>query len=913
MFWQAGSWRPQLTGTGTSGFYPHGQSAVLPDSFYAAAITAGGGSLSIVASPGGAVPPDGLEASSQILGNYSRGGGVQALVPTNNDSEGDLGELTFEVANPDLSTIRLLAADGDSAPQPQPWPYATANIPPPAGPDGWVDWAVGELRATAQAVAYTTLISSEALGGSIPSPFNCPGHEGLGGGLTQCQATTPSPVSQYVFTLPSYALNAFVMVPQSGTGWAVGDRGAILSVGAQAESPGQAASGKPAPVGPAEQGTLPSDAPYEPFRGLLSAGPGLVPPLSSQPLALLPTSQLIPAGSPDPHGDPAHPQSIEDIVMSRDGSEGWAIGPNSDGGDSAATTLYHFDGAGWARCDAVGIPGVLAADPACASLAQLVSVGGSGVKIRALARIPVENDGDPSSDEFELVAFASFPSNVNHAPMFLIYKNGQWSVEREWSDSLQALAAQLGSVNNAELAFGSSNDGWLLTHNPGSALYELRRNSGSAASWVECFDSGAVTNDCSGPLPGGDDEANSQNPSYPTSGFHMAAAGSRVYLYGTRASSSGVGVEYPVILHEDGRTGRRWVQDLDPKDGVGASSDLQGSLNALSVAKGADGSYTGWAVGVFSPGGTGAIDVGGQADIPALASGGVTPLLRSTDGTSWNPVAGDAVTSEYLLPRENVLPHSRVVAFPGLHGSGGAVAILATQTAAPDEPMVRFDPAARKWDLLPAPFESTWGLADHGQQANVDAVAPDNQGGAWLAVTPVTGGGEWFYHETDHANRAVFSDVPNPVRGVITATATGGDGSFWVATASSTVYRYDRVTGWDTVTVPGWDPGHVTAPSPAYAIAVGPNGRGVVVGKQGRIADIDPHGATLDVASEVCVKSPSVCGSGNTLRAAAVAPDGSELIGGDNRTVLWRPAGGTFVEAAPPNAAAGAQITGMCS
>src|SRR6185369_13832754 len=79
----------------------------------------------------------------------------------------------------------------------------------------------------------------------------------------------------------------------SGNGWAVGDRGAIVRLGESAPRAG--AEPPPADV---------------------------VPALSERPLEATPGA--VGAGSPDPAGGPF--ADVKSIVMSRDGSEGWAVG-----------------------------------------------------------------------------------------------------------------------------------------------------------------------------------------------------------------------------------------------------------------------------------------------------------------------------------------------------------------------------------------------------------------------------------------------------------------------------------------------------------------------------------------------------------------------------------------------------------
>jgi hypothetical protein len=191
-------------------------------------------------------------------------------------------------------------------------------------------------------------------------------------------------------------------------------------------------------------------------------------------------------------------------------------------------------------------------------------------------------------------------------------------------------------------------------------------------------------------------------------------------------------------------------------------------------------------------------------------------------------------------------------------------------------------------------------------------------GGFWLAARSGWSGrgGAWFYRYTSQIHQPVFDDVQHPIREAISGLAAGPDGSVWAATSSNSVYRYDRLTGWDRIRIGGWDLGRVvTNPAPAYGIAVGPDGNGLVVGKAGRIADVSPAGAVLDSATgKLCGQSSPVagpCGTGYDLHAAAVAPNGSALVGGDYRTVLWRAAGGAFRAVSTPAAAASARITAI--
>jgi hypothetical protein len=197
-------------------------------------------------------------------------------------------------------------------------------------------------------------------------------------------------------------------------------------------------------------------------------------------------------------------------------------------------------------------------------------------------------------------------------------------------------------------------------------------------------------------------------------------------------------------------------------------------------------------------------------------------------------------------------------------------------------------------------------------------MAPDSAGGLWLSTGPACAEGESiFYRFSDYATPELFSEAAHPIREFITAAAGGGDGSFWVTTNTNVLYRYDRQTGWDRMAVPGWDPGRViTNPSAASAIAIGEDGNGVVVGKTGRIADIGPGGAVLDAAAGIlCSKQKTLtppCGTGRDLRAASVAPEGSAMVGGDSRSLLYRQGGaGEFHAITPPPTAVYATITGI--
>jgi hypothetical protein len=409
----------------------------------------------------------------------------------------------------------------------------------------------------------------------------------------------------------------------------------------------------------------------------------------------------------------------------------------------------------------------------------------------------------------------------------------------------------------------------------------------------------------------------------------LITVGDRVYLYGSRALTSfstlAAGTTAPYILHYDPHEAgpQKWKQDFDPKwrtTGPDADPQVTGMLQSLSIAPSPeDGTLTGWGTGDFVPPGGATDPTGGAGGLNKVANGnGDSPLIRLNPVTKkWDlyPTAGAA--AEYLLPhtvnqRAASLVEQQVVALPGAKGNGPAFATGNTAAGRAMHPMVWFNPPHGRWEVFPTPFASAYGVADLPQQGVVAGMTQDNRGGFWLAARGLVGSASWFYHYTDKVRAAVFDDVPHPIREPITATATGGDASFWVATASGKVYRYDRVAGWDQVALKGWDAGGAVQ-SPAHAIAIGPDGEGLVVGKQGRIADVGPTGAILDIAAgKDCTANAPPCGSGGrTLRAAAIASDGSAMVGGDARTLRWRTKGGDFQALSVPDMPASATITGI--
>jgi hypothetical protein len=349
--------------------------------------------------------------------------------------------------------LRLVAGDGDLAGPRETFTqrhttnldsggvvlYAVTRPRDPSRPDGVMDWAVGELPSTGQAIAYSTTEQYGPDGTDavdLPDPLRCR-PEGLTPELDvsqeceldQDRANGDETRSRYLFALPSYRLNGFTAVGTSGVFWAVGDRGALFSRGAGASA---VRSEEPPALGPRGPAALPSRMPFDAFRPPVTREPGVVPPLATQPVQELAAPKLVAAGIPNPLA--AADESVQAIAMSRDGSEGWAVGPRRVPGASGATTLYHYDGAGWSRCDPHGVAGVLPPDPGCARLEPVFDAGAEGLGVIAIARVPLEL-GDPErADEFEAVALAIPAAG---GPLTVLrYSHGAWSIDADWASQL---------------------------------------------------------------------------------------------------------------------------------------------------------------------------------------------------------------------------------------------------------------------------------------------------------------------------------------------------------------------------------------------------------------------------------------------------------------------------------------------
>jgi hypothetical protein len=856
-------------------------------------------SLGYLTAPGGEPGPGVKEPASRVIGpvfadSPSTSRSAAALSPANPlivlgtaSSAGaeadDTGTLTGELTNPVLADIRLVSGDGDVGRTPS--QGVKREVPLPAGrTDGLMDWAVGEHLPTAQAVAMTTL----EMGETVPNPMDCPGGSGQISSSVANLECRPSDApadkmqSRRLFLLPSYRLNAYTAVGTAGDGWAVGDKGAILQLGGDDAATGGGDEPAPPKLGRAEVEDAPDTSAWDPFRPLsLTAEPGVVPPLVTRPLDPLPEPRIVPEGTPNPTVQFGLDESIGAIAMSRDGREGWGVGP----GESAADrpVLHRFDGERWIACDPKGVGTQLPADRACAGVASLID---RGLNLHDIARVPVEDDDDSENDDaFEAIA-------VGHlsGPAFLKYSGGEWT-------ALEVPSAGTGA-QLLEIEIVAPGEAWIAGRTTTAPV--LYRFDGAAVT--DCFAQPAACGLDPNVLP--------QFGTEPR--MYLASAGDRLYLAGNRrtegaTSGSETAPLVPVILQRDAGE-EAWSSaggGCDPCPGD-AETDT-GRITGISVARDGDG-YVGWAIGRFGPS---ADQVSEQVPRDVWQRGTTTvsaPALRLEDGTWRRWSSDDALADYYGGGNRDVV---EVATLP----ERGGEALLMQQNVvgggSGPAPLLHFDPAEERWNVVPTPFDAASRRVDEGH-ARLEGLAPAPGG---EAVISARGGGDVsngrrgrdgaptaFFRFARRRHRPVFDDVAHPIREGIADVAAASDGRLWVATYGDRVYRYDRVTGWDSLRVPGWQASsNATRAARANAIAVGADGRGLVVGDGGRIASTSPLRVVLDAASgKSCRDAPPPCGTGQDLHAAAVAPDGSAIVAGENRTILWRPAGGAFQRADVP-------------
>jgi hypothetical protein len=959
-----------------SGLHPTSIRPALADSFYAMSLNPSG-SVSILATPGG--PKAAIEPDSRII----TGGSMPAHGTFTDDAFcaalGWLGligtgtvcpAIAENVAELQLADARLVAGDSDAAPPNVPDSDVSLATPPNAT-DLRMDWAVGEQRSSdrgdgGQGIAYTSTLTPPGV--YAPNPLDCHFPTNTNQVDANCRPTSADDLQSRVksvglYLLPSYRLNAFTAIGSTGAGWAAGDKGALVRVGGSGDDAGGASEPKPPRVGPPRKASDPADA-YQPAdQGALSSDPGRLPVFGERTQKMA-TPQIVPGGSPQTYN---RPSDISSIVMSRDGSEGWALGTGMtvSGIDKSKLTLYHYSAAQWTRCDPQGISHELPPDPACESLLPLAR-GNQPVHILAATRVPLENDDDPGNDnEFEVVAIGT-PYLPPHSemtashPALLLYKDGRWSVDEHSMSELANvnLAMTEQRDHSVSLGFAAPDDGWLVDRSNRILHYDGR-------DWAPCNETAAERAACA------DDPAKPQLPDAYVTGSKgccgepefFQLVGRRLYLYGGAHWNDRQ--VYPIVIYKD--PGSHWTDGRDSdhmgydpgcasRDGADTNGDgkpdpgncvadpndpktTSGSIASFSVVRNGDGSFSGWASGLRSTAGVNVpseiegIDVDTSGLQRPVLDGFVLHLAKATnDSYSWQDWTADDATHDYSQKlyhnggQADPSQDPEMLTLPGLNGDGPAILWPSTIDLHSHGPALWFNPAHDRWEVMATPFELSSNSSDPlATQVRARAIVADGKGGAWMAIHRVGDGfgfgseasaaSKFFYHFTNEVPKPVFSDAANPVGSrLITGAAGGGDGSFWLTTDSGTVFRYDRVLGWDRLAIPNWNPGRIVAKeSSALAVAIGAAGNGIVVGEGGRIADVGPGGVILDpAAGRSCARGDAPpCGSGRDLTAVAVSPEGGAMIGGRSRTVLWRPPGGDFRAVEKPPAALTATITGV--
>jgi hypothetical protein len=564
-------------------------------------------------------------------------------------------------------------------------------------------------------------------------------------------------------------------------------------------------------------------------------------------------------GSPGPPAPTAGgSEAVASVAASRDGTQAWAVGPGPAG---ARPTLRRFDAAGWRRCadDPAG-DSHSDAPAACAGLSRLSA---QGLVIAAVATVPTSGDG------FEAMAVGWSPPQPGEPAVAVKaaiarYRAGRWRLEEAPSDPVLGLRYQLRSV-----VFTSAGDGWAY----GQAADGLRNPvmlRFREGRWVHCEASPACEG--GGVLPEWNFEA-------PTAGSALSVAGGRVFLSGTRIKANARLPEklYPVILSKgEGAWGASHGFDPAGPGKSPAPSD-EGRVDSFAVGAGPDGQLDGWAR-------------------TAPAEGGASTGTLRLSGDRWLPWSPHA---RYDALRDHPVG-GRLWPAADANGSG-AGAVMTT----PDGPLLRFDAGEDRWRVLSAPFDPSG--ANPAVAADVQAVAPDGRGGLWI-VQDGGSKGPFFHRYTDRPHLPVFSDAPHPLAGRrIHGVSAGEDGTLWVAGGGGALARHDRLTGWRTIPVPGDEAGD--GPEPAFtAVDAGPGDSAVAVGEAGRIVSLWPGPAAR--REPWCDgEGPDACRV--ALRAVDVAPDGSALVAGADRTLLWRAAGGRFHRVEPPPAKASDALTAV--
>ena len=914
-----------------------------------------GTTSSAVMSPGGHPEPDAEEPGARIVSNTGTLG-------VSTDGTSDLrGRGT---PHPALDSVRLMAGAGDFAAAKGPAHDAVLADNNSLGADGVLDWAVGSLKegsgdGTAQGIAYTTNESIAAL----PAPYSCPLSEVAGGAgceLVRENITNADLRSKRLIGMGTYALNAITFI-QSSSGWAVGDRGAIARLGGAGKL-GSEVEPNPPKLKPGKAKPLAERAPFEATRPD-SGDPGAVPPIASRPTEQLPRDEMVPYGSADPsrfhgsaQGQPDLPwEVVTSMAMSRDGSEGWAIGSGGKRMHQYSVTghvftLQHFDGERWVRCSIDGLDGAHEPDRACESLASLYQRSDPPF-LSAIARIPLEQDTDPTNnDEFEAVAIGTRPytAELETKSTVLVYRDGVWKVDEAASRIIEG-----GNflINQASIAFSRPDDGWLVVNTKDSSsiprLYHYGGGDWPNGRWVSCtsqFEPPPA--ECGGASALRMDLGQSGSNPSAAQEAHLQIAGDTLFAAGYRQSSGGY---YPFVFSKE--PDEPWMAEYDPgcfkrvqnpqsgamtcqpePESDATLDNARGIVYGFSAVELDDGTIGAWLLGRFGiPPNAAGFELTQNSDEYTRPAYGPKHMLMRRD-----PAAPPGSTNAWSVrdtkdAAEDFLPSEGKVWLPpqlvGFRGKDGRERAVITPTGGRGQetyyPPLEYDAGKDRWQVLPVPFSPGSDLSETDRRARIGTVAPDGEGGLWVAAsiaaayplpTPLAAHQPTFYYRyTDRRPKAVFEDSPNPINERITDLEGSSDGTVWVSTETDRLYRYDRIAGWERVAIPEWDAGRVvTRRSKAFSLAVNDSGAGIVVGEAGRIANISPSSVTLDAASvNRCSERPPPCGTPRDLKAAAVAPDGSAIAGGVGLTTTWRPAGGQFRLIDGPRSSASATITDL--
>ena len=924
-----------------------------------------GTNSSAVMSPGGRPEPGAEEPGARIVSNTGTLG-----VSTDGTSDLD-GRGT---PHPALDSVRLMAGAGDFASAKGPATDAVLGpLGPSTGADGVLDWAVGSLKegsadGTAQGITYTTTDPVAV----VPAPYSCSlatfvQQEGGSCEPVPENITDADLRSKRLIGMGTYALNAITFI-QSSSGWAVGDRGAIARLGSGGGL-GSVAEPNPPHLKPGKSRPLADRAPFEAARPEVK-DPGAVPPLASRPLEALPRRAMDPYGSADPSrpGTNVLPaERIGAIAMSRDGSEGWAVGPGYLAGTHSGLpsqgwtfALQHFDGERWVRCSTDGLGGAHPVDRACGSLDDLYRAETQPPLLTTIARIPLEKDENPlNDDEFEAIAIGSRPvPSEGRTSTVLIYRDGVW---REDAEASRTITVGGSGLNEATIGFTRPDDGWLAVNNGGGSrngLYHYGGGEWPNGRWVECFPDSSTQPpaECGGTSLRVWFDAFNQGIGL-AGRAEVQVAGDVAFVAGHRLSGGAdgggnSGGYYPFVYSK--APDQPWRAEYDPgcaretpaagggvrcqpeadanPAGAVTADNLRGIVYSFSATDLGNGRIAAWLVGRFGiRHGTFDGNSGESDDFDRAVAGPKHTLMRRDPDApagsqeAWSHRQVNDAAEDFLPYDTRPWEPPKLLSFRGREGEERAF-LIPTHGRASERwyPPLEYNAKKDRWVVASAPFSSTvdlWGSRESATAGQIFAAAPDGQGDMWVAAQSVNSAPDGsplephdptlFYRYGAQQRRAVFADSPSPVSEVVADLDGAKDGTIWVATESDRLYRYDRVAGWERVPIPEWDPGRViTKRSKAFAVAVNDSGIGIAVGEAGRIANISPEAVTLDAATvNRCSERPPPCGTPRDLRAAEVAPDGSAMAGGGSLTLTWRPAGGDFRLIDAPRSNAGATIT----